>query len=83
MTDQEECGKCRFWMRRSDELGNRGGGVCRRYPPTFPSVWSISKNMFPADRVTFDMTPGTQYNDAWPNTSMQSWCGEFSPHVET
>lgn len=71
------CGNCKFWVKRSDAQGEKGGGFCRRFPPAFPSLWNISKNIVPVDRVTFDMTPGAIYNDAWPNTHSQSWCGEY------
>lgn len=31
----DECGNCKFWIKRSDFAANAGGGYCRRYPPSF------------------------------------------------
>lgn len=31
----EVCGCCKFWLRRTDYAGERGGGYCVRFPPVF------------------------------------------------
>ena len=65
----ERCERCRFWTRRSDEQGSRGGGYCRRFPPFAPAAWSLTRD---------EMVPTDQFlNDAWPMVGAQSWCGEF------
>lgn len=74
MTAREECGNCRFWSERTDNTKDMGGGFCRRYPPFFPSglrVWQTGT-------TTADIETSAGFlNDAWPNVSRQSWCGEF------
>jgi len=72
----EECGNCRFWRKRSDRAGEKGGGYCVRFPPSFPSeltAWNPRDRM----REEYRIEPGTRLNDSWPNVHQQSWCGEF------
>ena len=35
MGERDECGRCKFWLRRTDYAGPRGGGYCVRFPPIF------------------------------------------------
>ena len=70
----DECGSCKFWAKRSDELGNRGGGYCRRFPPSFPSALRVSPEH---GEPWFSIEPEGRYNDAYPMVHQQSWCGEF------
>lgn len=72
----EECGNCRFWLKRNDSAGEMGGGYCRRFPPFFPSglrLWKTTATMADIEAT------GNALNDAWPNVHKQSWCGEFRP----
>ena len=66
----ERCDNCRFWLRRSDERGKRGGGYCRRFPPFAPSAITMLRDQ---------LIPSDEYlNDAWPMVGAQSWCGEYA-----
>jgi hypothetical protein len=68
-SNNEECGNCKFWRLRSD-VGDRGGGYCVRYPPFAPATWVMTRE---------ELVAGSGHmNDAWPMTSLQSWCGEYS-----
>lgn len=80
MSAKQECGECKFWLKRSDSAGDLGGGYCRRFPPFFPSELRIYENLLRkvnADHSFEVSLSGGFLNDAWPNTHQQSWCGEF------
>jgi len=69
----EECGSCKFWRRRSDERGKRGGGFCVRFPPFAPAMWTELRSI-----SSSEFHPSDQHlNDAWPMVGQQSWCGEY------
>ncbi len=70
----ECCGTCRFWRLRSDPAKDLGGGYCVRFPPMAPAGYQVW-----AEARGFYVAPDSNLNDAWPNTSQQSWCGEFQP----
>jgi hypothetical protein len=71
----EECGNCRFWLKRTDRAGDGGGGYCRRFPPFAPSSYTTEVLYSP---YRFYTRPGSDHlNDAWPNVHQQEWCGEY------
>lgn len=73
-----ECGACKFWLKRSDAAGERGGGMCRRYPPHMAS--GVVATMSRPNLAEFEIRPASDFmNDAWPMVHQQSWCGEFAP----
>lgn len=74
--DQQECGKCLFWARRTDNTREVGGGYCVRYPPFFPSGLSVHRPIRPSHLADIEASPSF-LNDAWPTVSQESWCGEF------
>lgn len=72
----QECGNCRFWMKRSDHAGEMGGGYCRRYPPHWPSGLNVARPI--RNHHIADIEPSPHFlNDAWPMVHQQSWCGEY------
>lgn len=72
----EECGNCRFWLRRTDHAEDVGGGYCRRYPPFFPSALEVI-GVRQSNKLADIELSGSFLNDAWPNTHQGSWCGEW------
>lgn len=79
--NSEACGTCRFWLKRSDNAKDVGGGFCRRYPPSFPSGVLVFEN--PNRKRSIEHLYETQnsdlfLNDSWPSVHRASWCGEWS-----
>lgn len=76
LSEAENCGHCRFWLKRSDDAGEKGGGYCRRFPPFFPS----GLRLWMTGTATADIETSSGFlNDAWPYVHQLEWCGEFQP----
>ena len=77
--DADRCDICKFWRvidcdNIDDYHKDDVNGVCKRYPPTLDTTWSVSEN----DGVE---SAGYSYLDYrhWnqPVTEGANWCGEF------
>jgi hypothetical protein len=74
---EEMCRDCKFWRRRSDERGKRGGGYCVRFPPFAPAKWMGSVRKY-SNATDIAFVQSDDYaNDAWPMVDKTSWCGEY------
>jgi hypothetical protein len=75
----EQCGNCRFWLKRTDHAGDAGGGFCRRYPPIHPGAgWLVHKFYHSGRDSDYTIEADNRVlNDGWPYVHQQEWCGEF------
>lgn len=70
------CETCKWF-----ELGEKGRGICRRYPPkALPLTW-VERADYDEDVFDVNYSDDASVDNlgAFPVVNIQDWCGEFTP----